>query len=224
MERIKWPSVWIEKNIILELYRNPPKDGRVICLDELGPLEVRPQPGENWGYKPDLIPATYNRDHGVRHLIAIFDLSSNKLYGHIKKRKRWYELLQFLKYIRSLYDGKLYIVLDNFKPHIKEEVTSWCNENDIQLVFLPTNASWLNRIECHFTALKKFAIRNSNYQSHRELGSAIRRYVIWRNKNVENKTIKKIENARNFSWNGTTLFLSSIRSLVIFGYLVTAWK
>lgn len=34
-----------------------------------------------------------------------------------------------------------------------------CEKNDIELVFLPTNASWLNRIECHFTALRKFAIR-----------------------------------------------------------------
>jgi transposase len=170
----------------------------VLCLDEFGPLEIRPQLGENWGIKPNLMPATYTRDKGVRHLIAFLDLSSDRLYGHIKKRKRWKELMHILKYIRSLYHEKLYIILDNFSPHIKEEVTSWCEKNEIVLVFLPTNASWLNRIECHFAALRKFAIRNSNYQSHKELAGAIRRYIIWRNKNHENKLVRPIENRVNF--------------------------
>jgi transposase len=100
--------------------------------------------------------------------------------------------------MRSLYSGKLYVILDNFSPHLKEEVISWCKKNDIELVFLPTNASWLNRIECHFTALRKFAIRNSNYKNHTELASAIRRYIIWRNKNHEHKIVQAIENRVNF--------------------------
>lgn len=170
----------------------------MLCLDEFGPLEIRPQLGENWVIKPDLVPATYTRDQGIRHLIAFLDLTSNKIYGHIKKRKRWNELLHLLKYMRSLYEGKLYVILDNFSPHLKSEVITWCKENDIELVFLPTNASWLNRIECHFTALRKFAIRNSNYKSHAELASAIRRYIIWRNKNHKNKILLEIENKVNF--------------------------
>ena len=180
------------------MYRSPPKDGRVVCLDEFGPLEIRPQLGENWALKPDLVPATYSRHEGVRHLIAFLDLTSNKLYGHIKKRKRWNELLHILKYMRSLYEERLYVILDNFSPHLKEEVISWCGKSNVELVFLPTNASWLNRIECHFTALRKFAIRNSNYQSHKDLASAIRRYIIWRNKNHEYKMVRPIENSVNF--------------------------
>lgn len=199
MERIERPRVRIEKNKILELYRNPPKDGRVLCLDELGPLEIKPQLGENWGRKPDRVPANYNKKQGVRHLIAVLDLKSNKIYGHMKKRKRWHELLHLLKYIRSLFNEKLYIILDNFSPHIKEDVTTWCKKNHVDFVFTPTNASWLNRIECHFTALKKFAIKNSNYKNHKELGSAIRRYLIWRNKNTTDKKIRDIENKVNFS-------------------------
>jgi hypothetical protein len=170
----------------------------VLCLDEFGPLEIRPQLGENWALKPNLVPATYTRDKGVRHLIAFLDLYSNKLHGHVKKRKRWNELLHVLKYMRSLYEGKLYVILDNFSPHLKMEITSWCGNNDIELVFLPTNASWLNRIECHFSALRKFAIRNSNYQCHKELASSIRRYIIWRNKNQEDNMIMRLENKVDF--------------------------
>jgi transposase len=104
-----------------------------------------------------------------------------------------------LKYIRSLSNEKLYIVQDNFSPHTKEEVTTWCKSNNVEIVLTPTNASWLNRIECHFTALKKFAIKNSNYKDHKELASAIRRYLIWRNKNANDKKLMDVENKVNFS-------------------------
>lgn len=170
----------------------------MLCLDEFGPLEIRPQLGENWVIKPNLVPATYTRDEGVRHLISFLDLTSNKLYGHIKKRKRWNELLHVLKYMRSLYKEKLYVILDNFSPHLKDKVVSWSEKNHVDLVFLPTNASWLNRIECHFAALRKFAIRNSDYRSHKELASAIRRYIIWRNNNHEHKILQSIENKVNY--------------------------
>jgi len=93
----------------------------VLCLDEFGPLEIRPQLGENWVIKSDLVPATYMRDKGVRHLIAFLDLGSDKLYGHIKKRKRWMELLHVFKYMRSLYKEKLYVILDNFSPHFTKK-------------------------------------------------------------------------------------------------------
>lgn len=160
---------------------------------------MRPQSGENWGIKPDRIPATYTRKQGVRNLLSALDLKTNKIYGHIKRRKTWKEVLQFLKYLRSLFDEKLYIIIDNYSSHKKEEVLNWCEENNVELVFLPTNASWLNRIECHFTAIRKFAIRNSNYSSHKELASAIRKYIRWRNKNYQVEEVKRIENKLKFT-------------------------
>ncbi|GAA2532151.1 hypothetical protein [Pilimelia columellifera] len=33
---------------ILDLYDNPPPDGRVICADEFGPLNLQPRPGRGW--------------------------------------------------------------------------------------------------------------------------------------------------------------------------------
>jgi transposase len=75
----------------------------------------------------------------------------------------------------------LHIVLDNFKPHLKAEVLAWASRNNVRLVFTPTNASWLNRIECHFTALKKFALDNSDYTSHEDQFAAIESYLRWHN-------------------------------------------
>ena len=123
----------------------------------------------------------------MRHLLAALDLKSNNLYGHIKKRKRAIEFLQFLKYKGSLYPitERLYIICDNFGPHKTEKVLTWAEKNNVELVFTPTNASWLNPIEPHFGPLRKFALRNSNYKSHKEQGRAIRRYIAWRNREAK---------------------------------------
>ena len=49
----------------------------------------------------------------------------------------------------------LHIVLDNVGYHRTSEVLAYATTHRIKFYFTPTNASWLNRIECHFTALKK---------------------------------------------------------------------
>ena len=33
---------------VLDLYDHPPADGRVICADEFGPLNLQPRPGRGW--------------------------------------------------------------------------------------------------------------------------------------------------------------------------------
>ena len=59
----------------------------------------------------------------MRHLLAAYDLSRDKLYGHIKPRKRRGEFLAFLRYLRTLYPltVRIGIVLDNFSPHLSTD-------------------------------------------------------------------------------------------------------
>jgi len=165
----------------------------VICLDEFGPLSIQPFPGKGWfgKGKPDRLPATYHRTHGIRHLLAALDLKSDKLYGHVSESKKHQDLLRFLKVLRRRYhrSERLYIVLDNFSPHKHQTVRDWATENNVELVFTPTNASWLNRIECHFGPLRTFVLSGSNYKDHKEMAQAIRTYLRWRNKNKRHSRI-----------------------------------
>lgn len=75
----------------------------------------------------------------------------------------------------------LHVVLDNYKPHLKTEVLRWAAGHRVRFYFTPTNASWLNRIECQFTALRKFALDHSDFRTHEEQQEAITRYLTWRN-------------------------------------------
>jgi len=115
---------------------------------------------------------------------------------HHKKQKRWQEVLGFLKSIRRRYPSKrrLCIVLDNFTTHKKQEVVHWSNANNIELVFTATNASWINRIECHFAPTKQFVINNSDRLDHRSIGHDMQNYLRWRNKNASDKKILKAQN------------------------------
>jgi hypothetical protein len=159
---------------------------------------VRPAFGHNWKPigKPDRIPAAYTRENGVRHLLAAYNVHEDKMHGLIKKRKRRWEFLQLLGRIRKQYpsERKLFLVMDNFSPHLTDEVDDWLMNNNAERVLTATNASWMNRIECHFSPLKKFAIANSNPKNHSELRKSIQDYIKWRNKNPRKK---KVLNAQN---------------------------
>jgi transposase len=138
----------------------------VMGVDAFGPLNLQPHPGRQ-------------RPHGVRHLLAAYDLSRDKLYGHIKPRKRRGEFLTFLHYLRTLYPltVQIGIVLDNFSPHLPTaddpRVGDWAATNNVELAYTPTNASWLNRIEAQFTALRYFTLDGTDHNSHREQASMI---------------------------------------------------
>src|SRR5438093_1025465 len=75
----------------------------------------------------------------------------------------------------------LHVVLANAGFHKKAEVLAYAAAHRIELYFTPTGASWLNRIECHFAALRKFALDNTDYRTHEDLQAVIDSYLAWRN-------------------------------------------
>lgn len=180
------PDFEAKKNRVLDLYANPPKNARVLCLDEFGPLNLQPRLGHGWHRPkhPGRFRATYKRTAGVRHLLAAYDPATGKLYGHIRATKTWREVRELLRSLRARFAERLVVVLDNFSPHHKEELREWAAEHDIELVYLPTYASWLNLIECQFQALRRFALNGTDYASHAEQDRAIHAYLRWHNKNA----------------------------------------
>lgn len=172
---------------IRRLYRRRPAGGRRICVDEFGPLNLQPRKGQCLAKKgtkgPDRQRATYNRNGTVRHFLAAYDLETGRLFGQFYRRKRWTEFLPFLKWLRRRYrrTERLHVVLDNYGPHLKQEVLDWARSNNVRFYFTPTSASWLNRIEPQFTALRKFALDNSDFRTHEDQQNAIESYLAWRN-------------------------------------------
>ena len=88
-------------------------------------------------------------------MIAALDLATGKMIYRIRARKRWREFLAFLTLLRQRWPaGKLYLIVDNFAPHKYPDVITWAAASDAELVFLPTNSSWLNWIVRHEVACR----------------------------------------------------------------------
>jgi transposase len=87
---------------VLDLYDHPPADGRVVCVDEFGPLNLQPRAGKVWrpARRTRRLRVAYTRTGGVRHMLAALDLASGKLFYRIKDRKRAREFLGLLKALR----------------------------------------------------------------------------------------------------------------------------
>lgn len=172
----------------------PASNGPTVAFDEFGPLEIRPQAGQSWRVsgRPQRHRATYHRLHGIRHWLAFYDVHDDKLWGYVRPRKRRQEVLEALKRMRRRYraDLRVHLILDNFSPHKVAQVEPWCRGNNVHLIWTPTNASWLNPIECQFTPVKEFVIRNSDYTDHQKLRHALDRYARYRNKRSPQKTLE----------------------------------
>jgi transposase len=216
------PDFEAKKNRVLELYeiadgtREPGRGDPtvVFCMDEFGPLNLVPHPGKQWAAtsgthkEADRPPrrrrrATYKRPHGVRHLLAAYDLNKDRLYGHIKPKKGRTEFLAFCRYLRTLYPPKVRIgiVLDNFSPHLSTKVDprvgNWARDNNVELAYVPFYASWLNRIEAQFTALRYFALDGTDHESHRAQARMIRRYIAWRNRHADDEALRELVKRAN---------------------------
>jgi transposase len=194
-----------------------PQDGDpqvVLCVDEFGPLNLQPRPGRQWaavsgkGKEPGRAPrrrmrATYHRTEGVRHLLAAYELGEDKLFGHVKPRKTRARFLEFCRYLRSLYpiETRIAIICDNFSPHLTTardgRVGAWAAAANVEIAYTPSNASWLNRIEAQFTALRYFALDGTDHATHKDQASMIRRYIIWRNNHAYDERLRRIVDRAN---------------------------
>jgi len=180
------PQFWPKYRRIRRLYGKRPKGGRRICIDEFGPLNLQPRHGKHYARigHVNRHRATYSRTGGVRHMLGAYDMERDTLVGIFVVQKNWISFLAFLKQLRRGYcrGEVLHIVLDNAGYHLKAEVLDYAAKHKIRFYWTPTNASWLNRIESHFTALRKFALDDTDYRSHQEQQESIESYLSWRNR------------------------------------------
>mgnify|MGYP005857140311 CR=1 FL=1 len=209
--RIRRTKTWKESNDpnrdakwrrIKRLYRRCPKGGRVISFDPFGPIEIRPTHGRHFAQRGRVkrLPATYKRLLGVRHFMGWLDVHNSMMWGMMAKVKNWKTVLKTFKQIRARYpqEERIYIILDNASSHKKEEVKLWCKDNNVVLVFTATNASWMNKIECHFYDLREKVIKGEYPKNHRELSCRIFSYLRWRNARIRKQKEKITRNRRTF--------------------------
>ncbi|MGW0737680.1 IS630 family transposase [Streptomyces sp. NPDC002851] len=190
---------------------------RVFAFDEFGPLGIRPTAGSGWAgrTRPDRLPATYHRTHGVRYFHGCYSIGDDTLWGINRRKKGCANTLAALKSIRAaLPDGApIYVILDNLSAHRGVDIRRWAKKNKVDLCFTPTYASWANPIEAHFGPLRQFTIANSNHPNHTVQTRALHAYLRWRNANARHRDVLAAERRerarvrceRGIRWGGRPL-------------------
>jgi hypothetical protein len=82
------------------------------------------------------------------------------------------------------YDPKLriYLIADNLSTHTTPAIREWAAASNLELVFTPTYASFLNRIECHCWAIAEFVVKNADYPNSDTLAKAMADHIRYRNR------------------------------------------
>jgi len=184
----KWspdPDFQPKAERVLGLYRAKPDDGVVVCFDEMGPIQLIPHHGSGWALakRPERLRATYPKGNGVHYLFGAYDVHSDRLHGRLRAHKNAAEVLGFYRQIRMRYDRglRIYLIADNLSTHKTPAIREWAATSNVELVFTPTYASFLNRIECHFWAIGEFVIKNADYPDWETLARAMADHITYRN-------------------------------------------
>ncbi|MGW4380493.1 IS630 family transposase [Kitasatospora sp. NPDC004531] len=187
---------------------------RTFAFDEFGPLGIRPTAGNCWAGqgKPDRMPATYKRTHGVTYFHGCYSIGDDMLWGVNRRRKGTTNTLAALRSIRAARpDGApVYVILDNLSAHNGKKILRWAKNNNVHLCFTPTNASWANPIEAHFGPLRQFTLANSNHPNHTVQARALHSYLRWRNANARHPDVlaaqrrerARIRSEKGVRWGG----------------------
>jgi transposase len=170
---------------VLSLYERAPEGGAVISFDQMGPLSLRPTHGSGWARRrrPERHRATFNRRHGVRYGFGALDVHADRLRLRLMRRRRGQDTLSFMRQIRLCYPRRirLYWIQDNLSANWTPDIRQFAADNNIELVPLPTYASYLNRIEAHFRPITEFVVNNADYLDWDAFAHALANHVRHRN-------------------------------------------
>ncbi|MDH6455545.1 hypothetical protein M2155_008044 [Streptomyces sp. SAI-119] len=166
---------------------------QVFAFDDLGPLGIRPTASSCWAKqdRPDRVPATCHRTHGVIYFHGCYSVGDDTLWGINRRHKGAAQSLAALKSIRAARpDGApIYVIMDNLSAHEGSTIRQWARKNKVKLCFTPTNASWANPIEAHFGPLRQFTLANSNHSNHTVQTRLLHGYLRWRDNNARHPDV-----------------------------------
>jgi hypothetical protein len=184
----------------------------VICVDEKTSIQARklaqmPQPAR--GGHPMHVSPRYER-RGALQLFAGLSVADGRKYVRTAERKRFVDFQSFLTQIiipEALRRGlhTIQLILDNGPTHAPKQLKDWLQTQiqanqwplTIEVVWLPTYASWLDQIEIWFSILQRKLFQPGNFGSLDELLQSIMEFVRCDNQKAKpiqwTYTVEKLE-------------------------------
>lgn len=202
------PQKFLERaRPILEVYEKAVELLRqgiwAVCVDEKTSIQARQLERAPVAAKPGhplQIAPRYQRQ-GALQLFAALSVADGCKYAQTAERKRFVDFQSFLLQVifpealrRQVHT--LILILDNGTTHAPKQLENWLQEQvrlnswslTVQVLWLPTNASWLDQIEIWFSVLQRKLLTPNHFNNLDELTQSIMEFV-----KCENRSPKPIQ-------------------------------
>lgn len=144
------------------------------------------------------------------NLFAALSVADGKVYGTCRLQKRFVDFQAFLlgtiipeALARGVHTVAL--ILDNGTTHAPKQLERWLKEQiqvngwtlNIQVYWLPTNASWLDQMEIWFSILQRKLLQPNHFESLDNLRQNILAFIAYYNQTAKplqwSYTVEKLE-------------------------------
>jgi transposase len=154
----------------------PPPRTRVICIDEMGPLAVKTYPGEEWVQGEHR--ATFEPDYGRRGKLwthGAFEALTGQATILNSPGRDSASHIQLMEQVMIEFPADRWLFIeDNLSIHTSRQVrlalAAW---PEVQILFLPKYACWLNLIEPWWKQLKSLALKGQRFEDLEQLDQAL---------------------------------------------------
>ena len=158
----------------MSLYKTPPPQTHVICVDEMGPVSAKTYPAARWSAKrPPLTP-----DYGRRAKAWVFGAFEPQTGVALTCCAAGRGAAHFLTLLNQIVahwsQGEVILILDNLASHKTLEVRLWALAHPrVRFLFQPTYAPWLNLIEPWWKTLRSLALKGRRFEDADQISLAI---------------------------------------------------
>jgi transposase len=156
---------------ICRLYRRPPKDAVVVCVDEK-PMQALARRHPIHADRRGVVRHEFEyRRRGTCSLLGAFDIRTGEVFGRVVRHRDARALLSFLDALARRYEGRrVYVIWDNLNLHHDGRDARWTRFNEehgrrFRFVHTPLHASWVNQIEIWFSILQRRVLRYGSFDS-----------------------------------------------------------
>jgi len=158
----------------VSLYRDPPEDAYVLCVDEMGPTSAKTYVTARWDDKRPHVAPDYGR-RGKVWTFGAFEPATGQALTSCYERRTSANFVSFLEQVTDTWSGKtIFIILDNLSIHKTFDVLLWALAHpQVNFLFQPTYSPWLNLIEPWWKTLRSLALKGRCFQVADEIIQAI---------------------------------------------------
>ncbi|MFH1642906.1 MAG: IS630 family transposase [Nanoarchaeota archaeon] len=157
---------------------NPPKNSVVLSFDEKAKIAIKQYSGFIYTREQIVKHPAKQKVRGLLEMPACIDVHSGDIIHWFYGWKNSFIVIEcFEDLLRRYPDKEVYVIVDCWSAHTSYAIKVWNYFHPkLHIVYLPTNASWMNMIERVFSKFDKDILSNSNFKTVRHAMKRISNY------------------------------------------------